>query len=78
MVLCGGDFLNKVELKNCPFCGGNATIKTKSLNDGYCGYYVKCIMCENCGIQTRERTCDGYYGEYCSDEEIAEIWNRRI
>lgn len=70
--------MNEVKLKNCPFCGGKATIEIKSCNDGYCSYHVKYIICENCGIQTREKVCDGYYHLYCSDEEIAEIWNRRI
>ena len=25
----------------------------------------------------KEHVVDGYYGEYCSDEEIVERWNRR-
>lgn len=65
------------QLKPCPFCGGPAKIIEKTDPDGYCSYTVKLVRCEACHAQTEERTADGYYGEYCSDEEIAECWNRR-
>ncbi len=65
------------QLKPCPFCGGPAKIIERTKPDGYCSYTVKLVRCEACHAQTEERTADGYYGEYCSDEEIAERWNRR-
>ncbi len=65
------------QLKPCPFCGGPAKIIEKTEPDGYCSYTVKLVRCEACHAQTEGRTADGYYGEYCSDKEIAECWNRR-
>ena len=66
------------ELKPCPFCGSRARIEERSKLDGYCHYTVKFVQCTQCHAKAEERICDGYYGEYCTDEEIAELWNRRI
>lgn len=65
-------------LKPCPFCGGKAVIDTTIKPDGGCHYKVKFAKCKRCGAQTKEKICDGYYGEHCSDEEIAELWNKRV
>ncbi len=64
-------------LKPCPFCGGKALIYDATRPDGYCRYSVTFVQCGECHAKTEERTCDGYYGDYCTDEEIAELWNRR-
>ena len=45
--------------------------------DTDCSYRVKFVQCTQCHAKTEERTCDGYYGDWCTDEEIAELWNRR-
>ena len=37
--------------------------------------------CPFCGGKARIYDAtrpDGYYGEYCTDEEIADLWNRRV
>lgn len=65
------------QLKPCPFCGGRARIEERVEPDGYCSYTVKFVQCTKCHSKTEERICDGYYGGHCSDEEIAERWNRR-
>lgn len=64
-------------LKPCPFCGGKARIYDATRPDGYCNYTVKFVQCTQCHAKTEERTCDRYYGDYCTDEEITELWNRR-
>lgn len=64
-------------LKTCPFCEGKAQIEERSKPDGYCHYIVKFVQCTQCHAKTEERTCDGYYGDWCTDEEIADLWNRR-
>lgn len=64
-------------LKPCPFCGGKARISDAIRPDGHCSYRVKFVQCTECHAKTEEKTCDGYYEEYCTDEEIAELWNRR-
>ncbi len=66
------------KLKLCPFCGSRARIEERSKPDGYRHYTVKFIQCTKCHAKTEERICDGYYGEHCTDEEIAELWNRRV
>ena len=65
-------------LKPCPFCGGKARIYDATRLDGYCSYAVKFVRCIECHAKTEERACDGHYGEHCTDEEIAELWNRRV
>ena len=65
-------------LKPCPFCGGKGQIEERTIPDGYTHYEFKFVRCSSCGAQTVKRTCDGYYGEWCSDEEIAELWNHRV
>lgn len=65
-------------LKPCPFCGSIARIEERKLPDGYVSFMVKFVQCTECRSKTDERICDGYYNQYCSDEEIAELWNRRV
>jgi Lar family restriction alleviation protein len=55
-----------IELKKCPFCGGEATVGANEYYDGANTFY---IYCTSCGVQqmtTKIRT----------DEAIA-AWNRR-
>ena len=66
------------QLKPCPFCGGKAHIRNVTEMDQPCHYETVCVTCEDCGAQSIQRISDGYYDEYCSDEEIAELWNRRV
>lgn len=69
---------NRERLKPCPFCGGKAHIHNVSESDGHCRYEMVCVTCEDCGAQSIHKVSDGYYELYCTDEEIAEIWNRRV
>lgn len=64
-------------LKSCPFCGGRARIEERERIDGPMHYTVKFVQCTSCHCKTDEQISDGYYGKYCSDEEIANIWNQR-
>lgn len=56
------------ELKNCPFCGGNAftTEYTYNLNPGR--VLVHFVECNKCHAQTFE---------YDTEEEAIEAWNKR-
>ena len=67
------------ELLPCPFCGGKAEIRNETVcdtpRDCYEVVFVKCL---ECGASTEKKVSDGYYELYCSDEEIAELWNRRV
>lgn len=64
-------------LKPCPFCGGEAEIKTSVRPDTYDYYTVKYIECKSCGCRTLDYICDGTYDQHYSDENIAAIWNHR-
>lgn len=68
---------NKIKLKNCPCCGGKAEIQTSTKPDGHCYYRVIYVKCTECGMKTRELISDGYYDEWHTPEEAAELWNRR-
>ena len=57
-------------LKPCPFCGNRVRIEERERPDGYTSYIVKFVQCTKCHCKTDERICDGYYNQYCSDEEI--------
>lgn len=71
------DRLNS-QLKPCPFCGGKAVIINETEYAGGCHYETVCVKCVDCGASTCRKVSDGYYELYCSDEEIAEMWNRRV
>lgn len=66
-----------MNIKNCPFCGGEAFYDTKQENDGYCSYKVGYIRCDKCGCQTPSFIIDGYYGADTKKEDVYEIWNIR-
>ena len=64
--------MESVELKRCPFCGGEAKIFA-SQDGGIC---VKCV---NCYCQT-ENNCDFNYDECIRNnafENVVAAWNRR-
>lgn len=65
-------------IRLCPFCGGTARIRMDTKQDAECHYSVKYIECNKCGCSTRKETCGGYWGHDCTDEQIIEIWNRRV
>lgn len=66
------------ELLPCPFCGGKAEIRNETIMDPPFNYQRVYVSCLECGASTDRKISDGYYGQHCSDEEIAALWNRRI
>lgn len=57
------------ELKNCPFCGGEAELKQHCLN----GYSIKC---KSCLVGLRQKVLRNSM-EWLR-EKMAEDWNKRI
>ena len=56
------------ELRKCPFCGGEASVYEHKDWDSFF------VMCECCGC-TIGTALDNIA---CSEEEIVELWNRRV
>lgn len=57
--------MNKIKLKPCPFCGGDAEMQ-QGKYQGLSTFYVSCL---GCGAQTDLE----YAGEFA-----AELWNGRV
>ena len=57
-----------IELKSCPFCGGEAML---FVNDG-----VR-VLCTKCGATTRILV-DGERVETNAVENVIKAWNRRV
>ena len=64
-------------LNSCPCCGGKAEVKEGYNTDGRCSYDTVYIECGRCGLRTKELITDGYFDEWHTPEEVAELWNRR-
>ena len=56
-----------IELKPCPFCGGEAVMETfRAVRERFARYRVKCVEC----------WCETDW-ESTSADEVTEKWNRR-
>ena len=68
---------NFEQLKPCPFCGGEAKLKTARESDGQISYdsiYVACLNCRSTGLSYTT-----YYNVSSNPEEEAiAAWNRRV
>lgn len=60
-----------IELKPCPFCGFEASLKHTANIVGIQSSYVEC---ENCKSRTMPIAASV---EYCADEKAIEFWNGR-
>jgi len=56
------------DLKECPFCGGEAK---KGTHYSPAGYEIKFIACTRCHCQTKE------YDIFTENKVLAEEWNKR-
>lgn len=57
-----------MELKPCPFCGGEGHIIKTDFGNGYQKYYHG--VCLDCGMETKNYV-------HITKEEAIEAWNRR-
>ena len=64
-------------LTPCSCCGGKAEVKEGFDTDGRCGYVTVYIECGRCGLRTKALITDGYFDEWHTPEEVAEVWNHR-
>lgn len=64
-------------LKPCPFCGGDAHLRTYRVENEWSAYNAGFIVCMDCGSQTKEAPIDGAFGVELTYEDFAALWNRR-
>lgn len=57
----------EIELKQCPFCGGEAELI--GLKDFNGKVIIASVACESCGASTNN---------YASEKEAIEAWNSRV
>lgn len=71
------------ELKPCPFCGGEATIRLKQGSWGYTPDRVS-VICKPCGIgwsfvaEDQERGKPPHSIEKEATKKAVDKWNRRV
>ena len=58
------------ELKECPFCGGQAELENKCIVFEKVSY----VICTKCGARTRDFLVST---EWSSNQKAIEAWNRR-
>lgn len=61
----------KQEIDNCPCCGGEAEIRKQPVVLGSPAIYIKC---KDCGLRTKDVYAST---DYCAEDEIIKLWNRR-
>lgn len=62
--------MKDIELKPCPFCGGEAELN-KSFTNNWSAY----VMCSDCSARTAlfVQSID-----WCANDEAVKAWNRRV
>ena len=63
------DFLNKIELADCPICRGTGLIEEES---GWCTY----VACMDCGCRTAEVPFASEEERVKAAQTVADLWNR--
>ena len=64
------DIHAKIELTDCPFCGGAALLEEEN---GWCWY----VMCVDCGSQTAAVEFKTPADRLAAAEKAAQLWNSR-
>ena len=69
--------MQEIELKSCPFCGGEAEIKTE-----FEGYFAIWCECEKCHAKTERYCLDIKHGDVFlkidgAKNGVVYSWNRR-
>lgn len=65
----------EINLKNCPFCGGDASLTHEVYPYDHSYPEGSVIKCKDCGAKAAWFHIDM---TYCSDEKAIAAWNNRI
>ncbi len=68
--------MSPIKLKPCPFCGGEAKIKTTVDTNRLPIYITAYIRCEECGAYTKD--VDDINRDGMNIFTVIEAWNRRV
>lgn len=74
--------MTEINLKPCPFCGGEAKFKSKSLFNYVDETWVECDSCaarSKSGLTMKRKPADSHFNiaAFDTETEIANFWNRR-
>ena len=69
--------MSEIELKPCPFCGGEAKMKHGFPRHQQKGIRQSVVQCKSCGCMTVTFSQLAYERWSDVDEQAAEAWNRR-
>lgn len=70
--------MNELELKPCPFCGGEAELCKSYGSDDKVYYHTAYVRCSRCHAKTKTVITDGYYGTTSTTRDVINDWNRRV
>lgn len=70
--------MNELELRPCPFCGGEAELCKSYGNDGQVHYDTAYVRCTKCHAKTKTVITNGYYGVKTTARDVMNDWNRRV
>lgn len=59
-----------MEIKNCPFCGGEAELK----HGNFLLSQISYVQCQDCFARTPNKLVGA---DWCADEEAIKAWNKR-
>lgn len=74
--------MEEVQLKPCPFCGGEAYTRIKPISAASGNYLSLAIKCSKCFVskETRFELCDTSFGKIISamSKMVDDWWNKRV
>lgn len=69
--------MKEIELKPCPFCGGEAYYRRPQKEKGT-AFVIVGVECKKCGAYPYSTLCYEFLDENKSKEAAAKQWNRRV
>lgn len=71
--------MNELELRPCPFCGGDAELcKSYGSDEPKVYYDTAYVRCTKCHAKTKTVITNGYYNTKTTTRDVINDWNRRV